>query len=268
MRLLYLRLDDDRRGPAEGEAQAYRRGDPRRAFKGLKCRCGTPPGHHSARSSARGGDDGLREGEAMNAHSSPLQFGRRDFLRAMGALVVTVSAPAPVLAAAAVDMAKASVQKSMDPAEVDAWLAVAPDGMVTAFFGKAGRRPGRRGGHRPDRGRGDGPAGRARGRAPGRHRHDLRSGRSVGLDGRAARRSDPPQYRRRGAPAAGRARGGRTEGAGRSAQGRERGGVGARRRQTDLRPAGQGRLQRQARLERAVRQWPDRQGQGQAQGAP
>ena len=24
----------------------------------------------------------------------------------------------------------------MDPAELDAWLAVAPDGMVTAFFGK------------------------------------------------------------------------------------------------------------------------------------
>jgi CO/xanthine dehydrogenase Mo-binding subunit len=52
----------------------------------------------------------------------------------MGALVVAVSAPAPVLAAAA-DAAK-SATKSMDPAEVDAWLAVAPDGMVTAFFGK------------------------------------------------------------------------------------------------------------------------------------
>ena len=65
----------------------------------------------------------------MNAHTS-----RRDFLRAMGALVVTVSAPAPVLAAVA-DAAKAGA-KSMDPAEIDAWLAVAPDGMVTAFFGK------------------------------------------------------------------------------------------------------------------------------------
>jgi CO/xanthine dehydrogenase Mo-binding subunit len=56
----------------------------------------------------------------------------------MGALVVAASAPAPVLAAAA-DAAHGSgglPGKSMDPAEIDAWLAVAPDGMVTAFFGK------------------------------------------------------------------------------------------------------------------------------------
>jgi CO/xanthine dehydrogenase Mo-binding subunit len=52
----------------------------------------------------------------------------------MGALVVAASAPAPVLAAAA-DAAKGAA-KSMDPAEIDTWLAVAPDGMVTAFFGK------------------------------------------------------------------------------------------------------------------------------------
>ena len=69
----------------------------------------------------------------MNAPTS-----RRDFLRAMGALVVAASAPAPVLAAAS-DAAKAAggiLGKSMDPAVIDAWLAVAPDGMVTAFFGK------------------------------------------------------------------------------------------------------------------------------------
>ncbi len=65
----------------------------------------------------------------MNAHTS-----RRDFLRAVGALVVTAAAPAPVFAAV-VDAAKTAA-KSMDPAEIDAWLAVAPDGMVTAFFGK------------------------------------------------------------------------------------------------------------------------------------
>ena len=65
----------------------------------------------------------------MNAPTS-----RRDFLRAMGALVVTVSAPAPALAAA-VEAVRGGA-KSMDPAEIDAWLAVAPDGMVTAFFGK------------------------------------------------------------------------------------------------------------------------------------
>jgi CO/xanthine dehydrogenase Mo-binding subunit len=67
----------------------------------------------------------------MNAHVSGIQASRRDFLRGAGALVVMASAPAEALAAAA----KATA-KSMDPAELDAWLAVAPDGMVTAFFGK------------------------------------------------------------------------------------------------------------------------------------
>ncbi|MGZ3273580.1 MAG: molybdopterin cofactor-binding domain-containing protein [Caulobacteraceae bacterium] len=66
----------------------------------------------------------------MTAHTS-----RRDFLRAMGALVVAASAPAPGLAAAA-KTAGGALAKSMDPAEIDAWLAVSPDGMVTAFFGK------------------------------------------------------------------------------------------------------------------------------------
>jgi CO/xanthine dehydrogenase Mo-binding subunit len=70
----------------------------------------------------------------MNARTSSLQLGRRDVLRAMGALVVAASAPAPVLAAA--KAAAGPLGKSMDPAEIDAWLAVAPDGMVTAFFGK------------------------------------------------------------------------------------------------------------------------------------
>jgi CO/xanthine dehydrogenase Mo-binding subunit len=65
----------------------------------------------------------------MNAHTS-----RRDLLRAIGALVVVASAPAEALAAVA-DAAK-SAAKSMDPGQLDAWLAVAPDGMVTAFFGK------------------------------------------------------------------------------------------------------------------------------------
>ena len=62
----------------------------------------------------------------MNAPTS-----RRDFLRGVGALVVMASAPAEALAATAKTAAK-----SMDPAELDAWLAVSPDGMVTAFFGK------------------------------------------------------------------------------------------------------------------------------------
>jgi CO/xanthine dehydrogenase Mo-binding subunit len=64
----------------------------------------------------------------MNAPTS-----RRDFLRGIGALVVVASAPAEALAAAA---STAKAAKAMDPAELDAWLAVAPDGKVTAFFGK------------------------------------------------------------------------------------------------------------------------------------
>src|SRR6185503_21103472 len=109
-----------RRGPAEGEAQAHRRGDPRR-LQGPEVPLRHAP-RHPARRQACGGDDGVRGGQAMNAPTSPSQFGRRDFLRAMGALVVTASAPAPVLAAVA-DAAKTAA-KSMDPAEVDAWLAV------------------------------------------------------------------------------------------------------------------------------------------------
>ena len=62
----------------------------------------------------------------MNAHSS-----RREFLRGAGALVVMASAPAGALAQAA-----ATPLKTMDPASIDAWLAVGPDGRVTAFFGK------------------------------------------------------------------------------------------------------------------------------------
>ena len=66
----------------------------------------------------------------MNAQAS-----RRDFLRGMGALVVAASVPAGALAQGAATAAQ-SLGKTMDPARIDTWLAVGPDGMVTAFFGK------------------------------------------------------------------------------------------------------------------------------------
>ena len=66
----------------------------------------------------------------MNALAS-----RRDILRGMGALVVAASVPTAALAQGAATAAQ-SLGKTMDPARIDAWLAVGPDGMVTAFFGK------------------------------------------------------------------------------------------------------------------------------------
>jgi CO/xanthine dehydrogenase Mo-binding subunit len=58
---------------------------------------------------------------------------RRDLFRAAGALVVVASVPAEAFAAAS---GAAAAAKSLDPAELDTWLAVAPDGLVTAYFGK------------------------------------------------------------------------------------------------------------------------------------
>ena len=62
----------------------------------------------------------------MNVHAS-----RRQLLQAMGALMVAAAVPVRAAAAAA-----SAAVKEMDPAQIDAWLAVGPDGLVTAFFGK------------------------------------------------------------------------------------------------------------------------------------
>jgi CO/xanthine dehydrogenase Mo-binding subunit len=62
----------------------------------------------------------------MNAHAS-----RRQLLQAMGALMVAAAVPVRAVAAVA-----GAAVKEMDPAQIDAWLAVGPDGLVTAFFGK------------------------------------------------------------------------------------------------------------------------------------
>jgi nicotinate dehydrogenase subunit B len=59
---------------------------------------------------------------------------RRELLKAGGALVVSLLAPAPWLAAAA--ESDAAGKPPLTPDQLDSWVAVQPDGRVTAFFGK------------------------------------------------------------------------------------------------------------------------------------
>ena len=67
----------------------------------------------------------------MNAHTS-VSASRRQLLQGMGALVVMIAAPVEAVQAAVA----AAGKPPLHPAELDSWLAVAPDGAVTAFFGK------------------------------------------------------------------------------------------------------------------------------------
>ncbi|HTQ75143.1 MAG TPA: molybdopterin cofactor-binding domain-containing protein [Burkholderiales bacterium] len=57
---------------------------------------------------------------------------RRDFLKASGALIVTAAGPAFVGEA----LAQSASKPALVPTELDSWVAIAPDGRVTAFFGK------------------------------------------------------------------------------------------------------------------------------------
>jgi len=60
----------------------------------------------------------------------PLSTSRRALLQGMGALIVG----APALGAAGGALAQA--KPALHPSELDSWVAVGPDGIVTAFFGK------------------------------------------------------------------------------------------------------------------------------------
>jgi CO/xanthine dehydrogenase Mo-binding subunit len=73
----------------------------------------------------------------MNARTD-LPVSRREFLKASGALVVSASLPGFVVDALAHDgpHAAAAVKPPLVPTELDSWVAVLPDGKVTAFFGK------------------------------------------------------------------------------------------------------------------------------------
>src|SRR5256714_6766815 len=59
---------------------------------------------------------------------------RREFLKASGALIVTAAGPAFIGEALA--QTAAGAKPALVPTELDSWVAITPDGRVTAFFGK------------------------------------------------------------------------------------------------------------------------------------
>jgi nicotinate dehydrogenase subunit B len=62
-----------------------------------------------------------------------MNIARRDLLKGAAALVIAVNMPPVVRKAAAVAVAPA---RSLDPTELDTWLAIAADGSVTGYWGK------------------------------------------------------------------------------------------------------------------------------------
>src|SRR3989442_13641254 len=61
---------------------------------------------------------------------------RRNFLKASGALVVSVMIPGTVPIARAQTSGVGDGKPPLMPDELDSWIAILPDGNVTAFFGK------------------------------------------------------------------------------------------------------------------------------------
>ena len=61
---------------------------------------------------------------------------RREFLKVSGSLVVSVSIPGAVATALSQGTATIGGKPALLPSELDSWIAVLPDGGVTAFFGK------------------------------------------------------------------------------------------------------------------------------------
>src|SRR5213596_2929281 len=72
----------------------------------------------------------------MNARID-LSLSRREFLKASGALVVSAAGPAFIGETLAQTAAVSTGSKPpLVPSELDSWVAILPDGRVTAFFGK------------------------------------------------------------------------------------------------------------------------------------
>ncbi|HEY8286349.1 MAG TPA: molybdopterin cofactor-binding domain-containing protein [Chloroflexota bacterium] len=71
----------------------------------------------------------------MSTPNEDKGMARLTFLKASGALVIAFSLPLK-LGAGAVKAAGKSPFTTVDPTQIDAWLAVAPDGSVTIFMGK------------------------------------------------------------------------------------------------------------------------------------
>src|SRR5438445_13855498 len=68
----------------------------------------------------------------MNARID-LSLSRREFLKASGALVVSATGPRFIGETLA---QTAGGKPPLVPTELDSWVAILPDGRVTAFFGK------------------------------------------------------------------------------------------------------------------------------------
>jgi CO/xanthine dehydrogenase Mo-binding subunit len=72
----------------------------------------------------------------MNARID-LSVSRREFLKTSGALIVSAAGPAFIgEALAQTAAASAGGKPPLVPTELDSWVAILPDGKVTAFFGK------------------------------------------------------------------------------------------------------------------------------------
>ena len=61
---------------------------------------------------------------------------RREFLQASGALVISIGLPGAVSTALSQNATSAAGKPPLMPDQLDSWIAVGPDGSVTAFFGK------------------------------------------------------------------------------------------------------------------------------------
>src|SRR5580692_7384343 len=132
MRLLHQRLDHDRGGIPARQEEADRCRNPRgadRAEVPLRHPYGDP-----ARGETRGRDDGLRE-SAMTRQDKSTIFSRRAILKAGGALVVSIGAPA-TLARAADDTMAVAAKPPLTPDQLSSYIAVNGDGTVAAYFGK------------------------------------------------------------------------------------------------------------------------------------
>src|SRR6185436_10290162 len=136
VRLLFERRHPDRQGVHRSESARHRQPDPRGAFRGA-----VPMLH------ARADDSGHRQLRAeggMTPRFSPEArtvleregLSRRRFLRGSGALVVGFATAklAPILGVAP-DRTATQATRATD-SQLDAWLAIAADGTVTAFTGK------------------------------------------------------------------------------------------------------------------------------------
>src|SRR5438445_12132128 len=66
----------------------------------------------------------------------PPDISRRDLLKAGGALVITFALPGVSRTAVGQAGVGAEAKPLLLPDELDSWIAVTPDGGVTAFFGK------------------------------------------------------------------------------------------------------------------------------------